>query len=96
MADQRSFKNVSPAVWERIKEVGRKAYGTRFDPPDGDRGTARTMTPVGLLELDFALDRETCSITYTVRRKPAFLLTQPLWRGLEDTINSCRREVENV
>jgi hypothetical protein len=54
------------------------------------------MTPVGLLELDFALDRETCSITYTVRRKPAFLLTQPLWRGLEDTINSCRREVENV
>lgn len=96
MPETRSFDHVTPAVWERVKEVGRRAYGTEFDPDEGDRGTARTRTPFGLLELDFVLDRQHNRITYSVRRKPMLLLSAPLWRGLAETIERCRREVERT
>jgi len=96
MADSKSYDDVSPAVWQRVKEVGRRDYGTTFEPAEGDAGTARTMTPIGMLELDFVLDRERNAITYTVRRKPMLLLSGPLWQGLETTIARCRREVETA
>jgi hypothetical protein len=96
MSETRSFADVTPAVWERVKDVGRRDYGTEFSPADGDVGTARTMTPVGLLELDYELDRSRNAITYRIRRKPMLLISAPLWRGLEDTINRCRAEVSGV
>jgi hypothetical protein len=96
MDDTRSFDDVTPAIWQRVKEVGRRSYGTVFEPPDEDAGTARTMTPFGVLELDFVLDRVGNRITYTVRRKPFLLLSGPLWQGLEGTIERCRNEVQGT
>lgn len=90
MAETRTFDDVSEEVWERVKHVGRSRYGTVFDPPHGDSGTATTPTPVGTVVLGYAFDRQATRITYTLKNKPLFLPSGPLWNGLAQTIVQCR------
>lgn len=90
MAETRTFNGVTAEIWERVKDIGRSQYGTVFDPPQGNSGTATTPTPVGTLVLGFEFDRQATQITYTVRTKPRFLPSGPLWSGLAQTITQCR------
>ncbi len=90
MAETRTFNGVTAEIWEKVKDVGRSRYGTVFDPPQGDSGTATTTTPVGTVVLGFDFDRQATRITYTLRNKPLFLPSGTLWTGLAETIVRCR------
>lgn len=90
MAETRTFDGVTAEIWEKVKDVGRSRYGTVFDPPQGDCGTATTTTPVGIVVLRFDLDRQATRITYTIKNKPLLLPSGPLWSGLAQTIGQCR------
>lgn len=92
MAESRTFSGVSPGTWERLKALGREKHGTEFEPIDANHGKATTQTPFGRLVLDYALDREAGTITYTVVSKPMLVVSPLLWSGIEAAIRGCREE----
>lgn len=92
MQDSRTFDDVSVDVWEKVKTMARTRFGTTFDPETSPAGTARTSTPVGDVVIDYDLDADAEQITYTLRRKPMFILSRQIWSGLEEAIDSCRQQ----
>lgn len=92
MPDSRTFDDVSIDVWEKVKTLARDRFGTIFDPESSPAGTATTVTPIGDVVIDYALDADTEQITYTLRRKPMLILSGQIWTGLAETIDRCRQQ----
>lgn len=92
MQDSRTFDDVSTDVWERVKTIARDRFGTTFDPEKSPAGTATTITPIGDVVIDYALDADAEQITYTLRRKPMLILSVQIWTGLAETIDRCRQQ----
>lgn len=91
MAEKKTFDDVSPEVWERVKTIARDRFGTVFSPDASSSGTATTATPVGQVVLDYDHDPEAGQITYTLRKKPMLVLSGQIWSGLAETIEQCKQ-----
>lgn len=92
MADQRTFDDVSPEVWDRVKAIARDRFGTIFAPDASPSGTATTATPIGQVVLDYDHDPDARQITCTLRRKPLLVLSGQIWSGLAETIERCKQD----
>ena len=92
MADQRTFDDVSPEVWDRVKAIARDRFGTIFAPDASPSGTATTATPIGPVVLDYDHDPDARQITCTLRRKPFLVLSGQIWTGLAEAIERCKHE----
>ncbi|MCU0894963.1 MAG: hypothetical protein MUD06_11705 [Rhodospirillales bacterium] len=94
MADQKTFEDVSPEVWERVKAIARDRdrFGTTFAPDAAPSGTATTATPIGSVVLDYDHDPDARQITCTLRRKPFLVLSGQIWTGLAETIERCKQD----
>ena len=90
MSETRTFTGITPEVWERLKEYGRDAHGTEFDPPDAPCGVATTRTPVGAIAVRYAFDEAAACLSYSIERKPFFVMGWQIWSGIEATIERCR------
>lgn len=92
MSESRTFEGVSAATLQRLLTHGRESHGTTVEAIDLHHGTTTTATPLGILELSYALDPETETVTYTIVRKPFFIGDGLIWHGVEAAIRSCRDE----
>jgi hypothetical protein len=89
MATSKTFNGVTAAIWERVKSASEREHGTVYT--EGDSGTATTNTPVGKIILEFKLDTAAQSVTYTIVKKPPFVVsTEQIWNGIQEAIQSCR------
>ena len=92
MADKKTFDDVSPEVWERVKAVARDRFGTVFAAEANTCGTATTATPIGQVVLEYDHDPDARQITYTLRKKPMLILSGQIWSGLAETIEQCKQD----
>lgn len=92
MADQKTFEDVSPEVWDRVKAIARQQFGTTFAPDASPSGTATTATPIGPVVLDYDHDLDARQITCTLRKKPLLVMSGQIWSGLADTIERCKQQ----
>lgn len=92
MSDSRTYTEVTPDIWDRVKSYGRETHGTVYEPVDGPTGTATTKTPIGDVVLTFALDAESSTITYGIKKKPFLVMSSQIWNGIESTIENCRSQ----
>lgn len=95
MADRKTFDDVSPEVWERVKTIARERFGTTFAPDASPSGTATTATPIGKVVLEYDHDPDAGQITCTLRKKPMLILSGQIWSGLAETIARCKDDAES-
>jgi hypothetical protein len=92
MAKTRSFGGVTESVWACVKSTSEKAHGTKYDPPNANRGTATTSTIVGDVVLGFDFDPAKETITYTIKQKPFLASDDQIWNGIQETIDECQSQ----
>lgn len=85
----KTFEEVTPEIWNCIRDASKRKHDTVYDPPDADQGTATTLTIVGKLELAYSFDREQNKITFTIESKPIFVPASQIWDGIQDAIDTC-------
>lgn len=90
MSDSRTYTEVTPDIWDRVKSYGQETHGTTYEPADGPTGTATTKTPIGDVVLTYALDAESSTIKYEITQKPFLVMSSQIWNGIESTIEKCR------
>lgn len=93
MSESRTFGNVSADLLEEIFTVGRERHGARIEAEDALRGATTTPTPLGSLVLNYALDPDAETVTYTIVRKPMFVADRLIWDGIQSAIEECRRRL---
>lgn len=90
--DCRTFNGVTPAIFECVKEVSLRGHGTKYDPPNGNKGTATTdVGGIGIIVLSFDFDPNTGSLTYCIISKPWIVPASAIFDGIGETINGCRK-----
>ncbi len=90
MAEERTFDGVTEAVWQALKQSTRDEFGTVYDPPGDDCGTAVTRTPIGDIVIRFVYEPDKERLTYRIERKPFFVSSRQIWEGTQDRIDACR------
>jgi len=90
MNDCQTFHGVTAAIFERVKDIGRRERGTAYDPPDAVSGTATTITPVGSIVLTFDLDARAETLTYCIASRPWIMPANAIFDGIANTIDLCR------
>ena len=85
MADSKTFIGIDSATWQKMKELGTRQHGTAYSEASEERGTATTMTPVGSIVLEYALDPQAQAVTYTIKQKPFLVAASLIWNGIESS-----------
>lgn len=91
MSDMTVFHGVTPAIFECMKATSEKQHGTKYVPRDGNKGTATTSTSMYKVELGFEFNPSSGDLTYTLIDKSWIVPISEVWKGIGDTINSCRK-----
>ena len=89
MSSSKTWNGVTEPIFACVKANSERDHGTKYDPVDGDRGTATTSTPVGDVVLSFDL-QPNGALTYTIQKKPFLVSDARIWDGISEDINSCR------
>jgi hypothetical protein len=89
MSKSKTFKNVTPVIWECVKATSLKEHGTVYAPPGANSGTATTDTIVGVVLLNFIYNPDTNNVDYTIVKKPLLASENQIWDGIQSTINGC-------
>jgi hypothetical protein len=90
MASTRSWTDVTPAILACVKASSAHEHGTRYDPPDADKGTATTdVTAIGTIVLGYELGAGD-TLTYTIQKKPFLVSETEIWSGIDSAITACR------
>jgi hypothetical protein len=94
MTDMKVFHGVTPAIFACLKATSERSPGTKYVPPDANKGTATISiqghfpSGISIFELGFEFDPSTGDLGYTLIRKSG---TLPIsWAIIQDTIDSCR------
>jgi hypothetical protein len=67
------------------------ASGTKYDPPEGNRGTATTKVPVfGIVVVAFDLDPATQVISYEIKDKPSAVPEPLIWGRITQAVEDCK------
>lgn len=91
MSDMTVFHGVTPAIFECMKATSEKQHETKYVPRDGNKGTATTSTSMYKVELGFEFNPSSGDLTYTLIDKSWIVPISEVWKGIGDTINSCRK-----
>jgi hypothetical protein len=88
---QKTYQNVSSALFGCIKTKSKSEHGTVYDPPNGNQGTATTKVSfIGTIVLGFVFDPGASTLAYTIQKKPGVVLDNQIWNGIQSTIDECR------
>ena len=85
----KTFEEVTPEIWNCIRDASKRKHDTVYDRPDSDPGTASTVHFGCPLELAYSFDREQNKITFTIESKPIFVPASQIWDGIQDAIDTC-------
>jgi hypothetical protein len=86
----KTWNGVTPAMFACVKAGSARDHGTKYQPPDGDKGTATTdVTAVGTIVLGFELDPGG-ALTYTIQKKPMLVPESEIWSGIDSAIKGCK------
>jgi hypothetical protein len=91
MSDMKVFHGVTPAIFACLKTTSEQQHGTKYVPPDGNKGTATTSTSMYKVELGFDFSPDSGDLTYTLIYKSWIVPIAEVWKGIGDTIDSCRK-----
>jgi hypothetical protein len=89
MSSSKTWNGVTESIFDCVKAESEREHGTKYDPPNGDQGTATTSTPVGDVVLRFDL-QPSGALTYTILKKPFLVSESQIWDGIADGLNACR------
>jgi hypothetical protein len=89
MSSSKTWNGVTESIFACVKAGSERDHGTKYDPANGDSGTATTSTPVGDVVLAFDL-QPSGALTYTIQKKPFLVSDSQIWDGVSESINSCR------
>jgi hypothetical protein len=89
MAEEKTFDNITEAVFQCLKQTSAKKLGTVYVPPEAHQGVATTQTVVGEIVMRFDLDSSNQKLTYEIEKKPAFVSAQQIWENIEAAITRC-------
>ena len=92
MSDCQTFNNVTPAIFDCVKQSSGKEHGTVYDPPSGNKGTATTKTVVGTIVVSFDLNPAAGSITYCIVSKPWIVTDSEIFNGVASSISACSQK----
>ena len=90
MSDSKTYHGITPTIFECVKESSEKEHDTKYDPADGNSGTATTKTAVGNVVMDFSYDPDSGDLSYTIAKKPFVAPASAIWHGIGSTIDGCR------
>jgi len=90
MAAAKTYEGVTEAMLACMKRNG-TAAGTKYDPPDGNRGTATSKVPVfGSVVVAFDLNPSTQVISYEIKEKPAAVPEAMIWSRITQAVEDCK------
>lgn len=90
MATVKTYEGVTEAMLTRMKRNG-TAADTKYDPPDGNRGTATSNVPVfGSVVVAFDLDPAKQIISYEIKEKPGAVPEALIWSRITQAMEDCR------
>jgi hypothetical protein len=90
MATVKTYEGVTEAMLAYMKRNG-TAAGTKYDPPEGNRGTATSKVPVfGNLVVAFELDPATQVISYEIKEKPGTVPEALVWGRITQAVEDCK------
>ena len=69
MIDMKVFHGVTPSIFNCLKTTSERDHGTKYDPPDGNKGTSTTSTNMYEVVLGFDFNPGNGDLTYTVVKK---------------------------
>ena len=88
---EKTFENVDPEVFGRMKEKSFEARGTVYDPADANQGTATTKIAIlGKIVLGFDFDPDAGTVTYRILEKPDLIPEDTIWNGIAEGVEACR------
>jgi hypothetical protein len=90
MAAVKTYEGVTEAMLACMKRNG-TAAGTRYDPPEGNRGIATTKVPVfGDVVVAFDLDPVRQVISYEIKVKPGAVPEALVWGRISQAVEDCK------
>jgi hypothetical protein len=89
MAEEKTFDNVTEAIFQCLKQTSAEKLGTLYVPPEAYQGTATTQTIVGEIVLRFDLDQPNQKLTYEIQKKPVIVSAKQIWENIEAAISAC-------
>jgi hypothetical protein len=89
MAEEKTFDNVTEAIFQCLKQTSVEKLGTVYAPPEAHQGTATTQTIVGEIVLRFDLDQPNQKLTYEIQKKPVIVSAKQIWENIEAAISAC-------
>jgi hypothetical protein len=90
MATVKTYHAVTEAMLACMKRNG-TAAGTKYDPPEGNRGTATTKVPIfGSVVVAFDLDPAKQVISYEIKEKPHAVPEALVWGRIDQAVEECR------
>ena len=89
MAEQKTFDNITEAIFQCLKQTSAKKLGTVYLPPDACQGIATTQTIVGEIVVRFDLDQPSNRLTYEIQKKPVMVSAKQIWENIEAAISAC-------
>lgn len=88
--DQRTYGNITEAIFECVKVDSIEAQGTVYEPRDGPVGVATTRSPLWRVVVAYEHDVAAGELTYTLVRKSWIVPRSEVWNGIEEAIEACR------
>ncbi|MCC6735458.1 MAG: hypothetical protein IT534_04950 [Bauldia sp.] len=86
----RTFRDVTPAIFECVKATSEAQHGTIYDSADGLTGTATTSSSLYTVRMSFAFDPAAGSLAYTLVSKSLIVPASAVWSGIETALTGCR------
>lgn len=90
MTDIKIFHGVTPQIFSCLKAKSVAEHGTKYSPPDGNKGESITSGSMWEVKLGFDFVPSSGDLTYTLISKSWIVPLDQVWDGIGSTINSCR------
>ena len=87
MASEKTYNNVTQAIWDCVKTTSAKENGTTYT--GADQGTATTSTIVGQVVLSNLFTPSARTLWYRIDKKPFVVSDSQIWSGVEQTLQAC-------
>jgi len=87
--EQRTYANVTEAIFECVKVDSIEAQGTVYEPRYGPVGVSTTRSALWRVVVAYEHDVAAGQLTYTLVYKSWIVPRAEIWNGIEDALARC-------
>ena len=89
MSASNTYQGVTDQIFNCVKTKTKSDYGTVYKPETGNTGTATTDYMGTHTELEYDLNTDKKTLTYSIKDKSWVISEDRIWSNIEDTLKGC-------